>query len=134
VSPEEEKDKFMLITAKYRVPLKDANELFKNKYVFYSPSITEGVRFDIDSPQDVFIYIKGQTLRPSESFQQTTRTRNIKNKFYYCETSCNKPKYQSLDHVKQIYRTCYNQSSELNLMCVYEDENGDDKFIENLYF
>ena len=36
-----------------------ASKQFKDKFVFYSPSITTATDFSIVSPQDVFIYIKG---------------------------------------------------------------------------
>ena len=39
-----------------------------------------GLDFTINTPQDVFIYIKGNWgILHSGSFQQTTRTRNINN-------------------------------------------------------
>ncbi len=55
----------------------DASETFKNKFVFYSPSIITGVDFSIDQAQDVFLYIKGQSIDAQASYQQATRCRNI---------------------------------------------------------
>ena len=57
-----DKDKFLLITAKTKVFVKDANKCFKDKFVFYSPSITYGVDYSSDVPQDVFIFSKGQSI------------------------------------------------------------------------
>ena len=74
----DDKLKFILITSDTKFNLEDVNEQFLNKYVFYSPSITCGVDFNIDTLQDVFLYMKGDTLEPCDSFQQVTRTRNIK--------------------------------------------------------
>ena len=83
----EAKDKFILITADTDYEIHDANEQFKNKYVFYSPKITFGIDFTYEIPQDVFIYVKGKSINPYGIFQQTTRTRNIRQIYFYCETS-----------------------------------------------
>ena len=75
-------DKFLLITADTMKKLNNVEKQFKTKFVFFSPSITTGINFNIKEKQDVFIYIKGKTINPASSFQQATRTRNI-NKLYY---------------------------------------------------
>ena len=72
------KDDCILITADIKYDLENVSEQFKNKFVFYSPSITCGVDFNIDEAQDAILYINGLTLKPCDSFQQLTRTRNIK--------------------------------------------------------
>ena len=43
----------------HKLEIKNASEQFKNKFVFYSPSITTGIDFCIEDKQDVFIYING---------------------------------------------------------------------------
>jgi hypothetical protein len=63
--PEEEHDKFILLTAEINKPIKDTEQEFKNKYVFYSPKITYGVDFSIDTPQNVYTYQKGDTIMPN---------------------------------------------------------------------
>ena len=60
----EARDKFILITADTDYEIHDANEQFKNKYVFYSPKITFGIDFTYEIPQDVFIYVKGRSINP----------------------------------------------------------------------
>ena len=45
---EDKKDKFVLITSDTKIEFDDANEYFKNKFVFYSPSITFGIDFSIE--------------------------------------------------------------------------------------
>jgi hypothetical protein len=69
---DEDKEKFIIISVNHKLEIKNASEQFKNKFVFYSPSITTGVDFSIEDKQDVFIYIHGQSIDPSQSFQQTT--------------------------------------------------------------
>ena len=44
-------------TDKYKVH--NASEQLRGKFVFCSPSITTATDFSIETPQDVFIYIKG---------------------------------------------------------------------------
>ena len=79
----DKKDKFILITADTSKIINNASNEFKNKFVFYSPSITTGINFFIEEKQDVFLFIKGNTISPSLSFQQATRTRNINKLFYH---------------------------------------------------
>ena len=81
---EELKDKFILITSNTQIKILDATKELNNKFVFYSPSITFGLDFTINKPQNVFIYIKGKSILPSGSFQQTTQTRNTKHIYFYC--------------------------------------------------
>ena len=57
---EQDKDKFIIISVNNKLEIKNASEQFKNKFAFYSPSITTGVDFSIEDKQDVFIYIHGQ--------------------------------------------------------------------------
>jgi hypothetical protein len=68
----------LLITADTGFCVTNATEHFKDNFVFYSPTITFGVDFSVDVPQDVFIYIAGNSIQPSGSFQQAIRCRNIK--------------------------------------------------------
>ena len=72
------KQKMVLITADTLFRVTDATEDVKDKFVFYSPTVTFGVDFSVDVPQDVFIYIAGNSIQPSGSYQQATRCRNIK--------------------------------------------------------
>ena len=81
----EKAGEIVLVTAETKVQVQNASEQFKNKFVLCSPSITTATDFSIDRAQDVFIYIRGRSIGPDESFQQTTRTRNIRNVFYFCE-------------------------------------------------
>ena len=74
----EDAHKHILITAFFFFELYDANAQFKGKFVFYSPQITHGVEFNVDIAQDVFIYIRGNSIQTTGSFQQATRCRNKK--------------------------------------------------------
>ena len=117
-----DKAKYLLITAEDKFKIQDASKQFKNKYVFYSPSITFGVDFSISEHQDVFIYCKGTSILPSGVFQQTTRTRQINNLFYYCDTKSKQPNYNSIDEVYEYYSNIDNLNNTLNNICVSIDE------------
>ena len=127
-------DKFILITAYNQFEIFDASEQFKNKFVFYSPSVIFGVDFNIDDAQDVFIYNKGRTLDPSAIFQQTTRTRNIRTLYYYSELANNDPYYEKIDDCKQLYSNINQTSKEINEVCVYLNENDKETIVENTFF
>jgi hypothetical protein len=59
---EVEQTKFILITAENKMKIQDASVEFKEKYVFYSPSITTGVDFSIKDKQNVYIYVNGKSI------------------------------------------------------------------------
>ena len=87
----------VLTTANHKITLNNAPKGLKDKHVLYSPSITYGVDFTIATSQDVFIYISGESILPSGCFQQTTRTENIKNLYFYNFVKPNEAEYNSLD-------------------------------------
>ena len=136
ISPE----KCLLITGDTKYELENVNEQFLNKYVFYSPSITCGINFDIEIKQDVFLYINGKTLEPCDSFQQATRTRNIKTLNYYINEPSTDyiPKFMSLEDTYEYISNVKNIHNDnlLNIvnMCYVIDENDDYKFNENTFF
>ena len=107
----DKQDKFLLIDKETKTDLGNVSELFKDKFVFYSPKITTAVDFSIDTPQDVVIYIKGMTINPDEMFQQATRTRNIQTLYYYSAVDEPKDKkknqskkavYNNIDDLEQL--------------------------------
>jgi len=131
---EDKKDKFILITSETKVEFNDTNEFFKDKYVFYSPSITFGIDFNVENAQDVFIYINGNSILPSGSFQQTTRTRNINNLYFYVNEKEVMPKYDNLDEVKNYYKDFITESDQLLNISSYTDEEDNLKIVENTFF
>ena len=135
ISPDEFKNKFMLITADTKIKINDASKELKDKFVFYSPSITYGVDFQTNEPQDVFNYIKGESIQPSGFFQQTTRTRNINKLYYYCEEHNEQHFFNNLEEVKEHYRDIINISNtNLNNICVTVNENDEEILNENTFF
>jgi len=91
--------------------------------------------FSIIEKQDVFIYIKGQSIMPSGSFQQTTRTRNINNLYYFCNNcKSNNAKYSSLNDVIDKYVNISNLNNKLNNICLSLNENDNEIVVKNSYF
>ena len=131
---DEEKNDYILITADTDYAIVDASKQFENKYVFYSPKITFGLDFSYDLQQDVFIYVKGRTINPYGIFQQTTRTRNIKQIYFYCETFNLQEKYKTMEELRGTIRDTISKSHILNTLCVAFDENDERKIIENTFF
>ena len=126
-------ENFILITANNKMSIGDASETFKNKFVFYSPSIITGVDFSIDQAQDVFLYIKGQSIDAQASYQQATRCRNIKNLYYFCETKPQEAEYESLEQLRTLYTSYIKQSEEIKDVCEILDDDynvviNEDKF------
>jgi hypothetical protein len=128
---DEDKDKFIIISINHKLEIKNASEQFKNKFVFYSPSITTGVDFSIEDKQDVFIYIHGQSINPTDSFQQTTRCRNINKLYYYSESKSNEPKYNSVDEVEHLYSEFIETSDKLNEVCKTINMNYEEVISQN---
>ena len=128
------KAKFMLITADTNIRIKDASLEMKGKFVFFSPKITFGVDFSVADAQDMFIYIKGNSIQPSGCFQQATRCRNIKTLYYFGECEEDGSRYNSLAEVKHDVEHCLEISRSLNNMCACIDENDEFKLMHNTFF
>lgn len=128
----EDISKYVLITSNTKLTFDNVSEELKDKFVFYSPSITFGVDFSIDEAQNVFIYIKGDSILPSGSYQQTTRTRNMKNLYYYCNVEEKNEQFDTLEDVKTYYKNVSNASEKLNLMSlsIYDNCINDDLFFK----
>jgi hypothetical protein len=124
----------ILITSDQKFDIKDANDDFLNKWVFYSPSIVTGVDFSVKTKQDQFIYIKGNSISPVSIYQQSTRNRNIDKLYYYVESKNIKDKYNSLDEVKSNYKKLIEINKNINDVCKQFDENEDVYINENMYF
>jgi hypothetical protein len=131
---EKDKHKYLLITSDNKFKIDDATAQFKNKFVFYSPSITYGVDYNISEKQDVFIYCSGKSLLPSGIFQQTTRTRQIKTLYYYCKNKSEEPIYNSLEDVNKYYENVDNLNNSMNNLCINIDESDNEVIVKNSYF
>jgi hypothetical protein len=141
-------NKYILLTADtmpyYRKMLginRNWSEFLKNKYVFYSPSITFGVDLSYDKAQSVFVYITGCSITSDDIFQQTCRIRNIEKVYYYSNAPCHKAEYRSIEQLKEYYITYIKNNNNIdkyNGYVYYLTEDNDIKLINNnfsqLYF
>ena len=101
--------------------------------MFYSPRIEYGVYFNIDTKQNVYCHMNGNSILPSGSFQQITRTRNMNQLYVYCASKPHEPKYKDLESV-------HNELIQYNIInknyykcCCHIDEDDELVFTENTF-
>ena len=133
-APVSEAENFILITSESPFKITNATEQFKDKFIFYSPSIIASIDVSFPDAQDVFIYNKGRTIDPSDIFQQTTRTRNINKLYYYSEVKTHEPIYNSLDECRNINLDLTTTSKEIFEVCSSNDSSDDEVINENTFF
>jgi len=133
--PATEHHKFLLLTAHTGIIIKDAEKEFKDKFVFYSPTITYGVDFSIEKEQNVYIYQEGKSILPNGSYQQATRCRNIKTLYFYSVDVENFAKYKSIEDTKnKLKESVKYHNTLINVSSVYDERTEDYKIIENSFF
>jgi hypothetical protein len=130
----DKKDKFELITSDTSFVVKEASKQFLKKFIITSPTILNSVSVVFEHKQDVFIYIKGNTISPELSFQQTTRTRNIGTVHYYSSCLTKNRVYNSLDDVYEKLKTKETTNEKILNLCLTIDENDDEKIVQNTFF
>lgn len=133
------KDSFILLTAEANIEITDAEKQFEGKFVFYSPKITYGVDFSIETAQNVYIYQEGKSIMPNGTFQQSSRCRNIKKLYYYADVKNNEDKYDTIEGVKKsltknIEYFKISNSSLYNVSTTYDDDEEIYKVNENSFF
>jgi hypothetical protein len=141
--PEERKGDYILMTAEDKFELINPSVQLKNKTFFYSPSIQYGIDASWDIPQDVFIYMSGNSITPMGSWQQTCRCRNIKKLYFHSAAVCRPAKYNSLEDTKnqliENIRICDKINTDVSLkkietMCVSTNDLGKSIVNNNLFF
>lgn len=132
---DQQKD-FILITGNTTYRPTDASKEFKNKYVFYSPSITTGVNFFIEERQKQFIYItKRPQISPVSIYQMASRTRNMKELIIFdTEKQSINNKYKSLKECRKTFKQL--TKANLKLLSLSKSANEEDEYeiIENTFF
>jgi hypothetical protein len=130
-------EEFILITSKTNFYLNNASSQFKNKFVFYSPSITTGVSFVLeDTSQIQFIYISNNPqINPVSIYQMSSRTRNMKELIYYCENiKHQKMKYETLKELESAHKKFVEINDKILRLSRVPSINEEDEIIENSYF
>lgn len=133
----EQKDDFILITGETTYRPKDVSKEFKNKYVFYSPSITTGVSFVLkDVKQTQFIYITDNPLiTPISVYQMSCRTRNMDKLIYFSkEIKPQKKEYETLKEVENRYKRLIKQNEKVLSMSKSINECDEIKIVNNTFF
>jgi hypothetical protein len=127
-----DKDKFLLITSDTKITITNTNDL-RNLWVFYSPSVTISLDFNIEVPQNVYMHITGLSVNSSTIFQMSTRTRNIEKLYYYSESKQKLELYEKLEDVEKYYKNINTTSLTLKNLCMSADDE-DITIHENTYF
>lgn len=130
---EEKRKKFLLITSKTAFKITNANEQFKDMFVFYSPSIVNSVDFSSLTPQNAYLYFNSLTINSQSMFQQATRTRNIKELKFYGNQRQNNYVYEDLADVENINRDLINSCDKIKKVCLNTNED-EETIIENAFF
>ena len=133
----EKENKFILKTSDTNIYITDTSNQFKDKFVFYSPSITTGVSYiNVINAQYQFIYISNNPLiKPISIHQMGCRTRNMKELIFYCENI--KPKqniYKSLEDLENKYSKQIEINDKILRLSTTRDENDDENVIKNPFF
>ncbi len=131
---EDKKNKFLLITSKTAYKITDANEQFKDKFVFYSPSVVNSVDFSSLTPQNAYLYFNSLTINSQSMFQQGTRTRNINILKFYGNQRQNNYIYEDLSDVEIFNKDLINSCDKIKKVCLNSNEDDEDTIVENAFF
>jgi hypothetical protein len=104
LDPDQPAERFLLHTAEDNPDIRNVQERWAGKYVFYSPKVVYGIDFVPDAPQPVFIYAKGTTISPLNIAQQMARTRRIASVHYAFEHRTSSPQFTGVDCVKAHFK------------------------------
>jgi len=129
-----DKSKFLLITSKTALKIKNPNTEFKNKFVFFSPSIVTGLDFSIDDSQNQYLYINSLTINSQSLFQQSTRTRNLKNLLFYGNQRQHESSYDNLEDVEIKNKSLVETNSKIKNVCLNIDKNYNEEITDNSFF
>lgn len=131
---EEKRKKFLLITSKTAFKITNANEQFKDMFVFFSPSIVNSVDFSSLTPQNAYLYFNSLTINSQSMFQQATRTRNIKELKFFGNQRQNNYVYEDLSDVETINRDLINSCDKIKKVCLNTNEDDEETIVENAFF
>jgi hypothetical protein len=133
----DQSDDFILITSHEEFKLTDTSSQFKNKYVFYSPSITTGVSYiNIELKQTQFMYMSNKRLITPESFyQMCCRTRNMDELIYHCEHMNDiKCEFETIKELENKYKNLLKTNERILRLSKSTNENDEVKIVNNTFF
>jgi hypothetical protein len=124
----------ILVTDETRVKIPNNMSEWEGKCIFYSPKIETGVDFSIDTKQQVFYHMKGNSVLPTSSFQMICRTRNMDKLTWYAEpTKETDFKYKSLIDTQEK-ATEHKEKTNVYMCSSYLDENDDLQYAPNSFY
>jgi hypothetical protein len=133
----DKKESFILKTSKSTFKITDACKDFKDKFVFYSPSITTGVSFiKTDKTQTQFLYITSNPqIDVIACYQMSSRTRNMKNLKYFTETPKSREmRFKTLEECETHYRNLMKTSEKVLRLSKSINEDDEASIIRNPFF
>ena len=106
-------DYFLIYTSKLGSNQIDT-ELWKNKFVLYSPKIIYGISFVYEFKTDVFCFITKSTLNALSINQQIQRCRNQSSVHIFCRNYYTYLKYKSITDVEEELQSMINYNILVN--------------------
>ena len=108
-------DNIIFYTSTDGEKITNINKEWSNKCVIYSPSIVQGLDFNPDKPQKVFVFYEGSyTINPLQVAQQICRNRSISEVFIYISKMSNQEPFYSLEETDAFLKDNENTFNSLN--------------------
>jgi hypothetical protein len=127
-----ERNKFVKFTSESKPDIKCAKSELDGKYVFCSPTVTTGLDGSFEFKQNVYQYIKGDSIMSNNIYQQTTRTRLIDEVHYFSCAIPHDAKYANLDQCIEINSKIV--ADNMNLLNVEIGISGEMQVVRNNHF
>ena len=89
------------------------DDRWKDKDVFITPKVVNGVDLNNKIPRDVYLIAKGNSINAVSFVQQASRCRNINELHYYVANKYQPLKYKSVDDVKEHFKGIIQQYDSL---------------------
>jgi hypothetical protein len=96
--------------------LLNVNKVWKDSYVFYTPSVTIGISYDSKDDRNVYLFSESCTVNANTLVQMCARCRNMNELHYYAKVKYGKFKYNDIDDVKAYYNGIVNGVSNNTIM------------------
>ena len=122
-------DQFKLYTSDQRQLPTDIDGEWSNNAVIYSPTVTTGIDFNPETPQNVYLFIEGEkTVSPATALQMITRNRNIDTVYICASKMINKPQYRTYEEMcNELDSACksLNSSRDIETLHEWQDQRLD---------
>lgn len=92
--------------------LLNVNKTWKNRYVFYTPSVTIGVSYDVKDNRNVYLFSESCTVNANTLVQMSARCRNINTLHYFSKVRYSNNKFETINDVKRYYNGIVNDNEE----------------------